>query len=157
MPDDQALLRQIYDDMQIQIGVRAIIFDSSDRRILVERNLGAHEGYVNFPGGGLELGETLEQCISREMNEELGAPILDFKFKFLVENFIPFEGEFLHGIEFYCEVKLGTDDVAAQIEGYDFYWLSVDDLGDVDLRPIIVRDRIIDGTIHEVRHLISWE
>ena len=156
MPDDQALWRRIYDSKQIRIGVRAIIFDSTGNKILVERNLGAHEKYVNYPGGGLELGETLEQCISREMIEEIGVPILDFKFLFLVENSIPFDGENLHGIELYCEVKLGTDDVVAQIEGYDFYWQVVDDLGDVDLRPIIVRDRIIDGTIHEVRHLISW-
>jgi 8-oxo-dGTP diphosphatase len=157
MPDDQALWRQIYESKQVQIGVRAIILDSTGHKILVERNLGSHEKYVNFPGGGLELGETLEQCISREMIEEIAIPILDFKFLFLVENFIPFEDECLHGIEFYCEVKLALEDVVAQLEDYEFTWLAVDDLSNVDLRPIIVRDRIIDGTYNEVRHLISWE
>jgi 8-oxo-dGTP pyrophosphatase MutT (NUDIX family) len=155
MPDDQALWRQIYESKQVQLGVRTIVFDSTGRKILVERNLGAREKYVNFPGGVLELGETLEQCISREMIEEIAIPILNFKILFLVENFILFEGAYLHGIEFYCEVKLGSDDVVAQIEGYEFYWLSVDLLSDVDLRPIIVRDRIIDGSYREVRHLIS--
>jgi len=155
MPDDQELWRQIYESKQVQIGVRAIIFDSTGRKILVEKNLGAHEKYVNFPGGGLELGESIEQCISREMIEEIGIPILDFKFLFLVENFIPFDGEYLHGIELYCEVKLGTDDVDAQIEGYDFYWLAVDNLSDADLRPIIVRDRIVDGTFRNIRHLVT--
>ena len=155
MPDDQELWRQIYESKQIQIGVRAIIFDSTGRKILVERNLGALEKYVNFPGGGLELGESIEQCISREMIEEIGIPILDFKFLFLVENFMPFDGKYLHGIELYCEVKLGTDDVVAQVEGYDFFWLGVDDLSDADLRPIIVRDRIVDGTFRKVRHLVT--
>lgn len=155
MPDDLALWRQIYESKQLQIGVRAIIFDSTGQKILVERNLGAHEKYVNFPGGGLELGETIEQCISREIIEEIGKPILDFKFLFLVENFIPFEDEYLHGIELYCAVKLGTDDVVAQVEGYDFSWLGVDDLSDADLRPNIVRDRIVDGTFRKVRHLVT--
>ena len=155
MPDDQELWRQIYESKQVQIGVRAIIFDSTGRKILVERNLGALEKYVNFPGGGLELGESIEQCISREMIEEIGIPILDFKFLFLVENFIPFDGEYLHGIELYCEVKLGTDDVDAQIEGYDFYWLAVDNLSDADLKPIIVRDLIVDGTYRNIRHLVT--
>jgi len=155
MPDDQALWRQIYESKQVQIGVRAIIFDSAGRKILVERNHGAHEKYVNFPGGGLELGETLEQCISREMIEEIAMPILDFKYLFLVENFMSFEGEYLHGIEFYCEVDLGLDDVVARLEGYEFCWLAVDDIGDVDLRPIIVRDRIVDGTYRDVRHLVT--
>ena len=125
--------------------------------IQVERNAGAHEKYVAFPGGGIKLGETLEECISREFCEEFGGKVREFEFLFLVENFIPFEGEYLHGIELYCEVKLESDEVRSQLEGYEFPWLDSEGLGNVDLRPTIVRDRIIDGTYREIRHLISRE
>ena len=78
MPDDHALFRYFLENMQHRSGGRAIIFDSSHSRILVERNLGAREKYVAFPGGGIELGETRQECISREMDEEIGATVSDF-------------------------------------------------------------------------------
>ena len=155
MSDDHALFRYFLDSKQHRPGGRAIIFDSTRRRILVERNSGAREKYVAFPGGGIELGETLQECISREMDEEIAATVLDFEFLFLVENFIPFEGEYLHGIELYCEIKLESDEVKSQLDGYEFPWLEVATLGEVDLRPTIVRDRIVDGTYKDVRHLIT--
>jgi ADP-ribose pyrophosphatase YjhB (NUDIX family) len=62
MPDNHTLFRWI-----LGPGGRAIIFDSTRRRIQVERNFGAHEKFVNFPGGGKEVGETLQEGISREM------------------------------------------------------------------------------------------
>ncbi|MCJ7717781.1 MAG: NUDIX domain-containing protein [Anaerolineales bacterium] len=155
MPDDQVFFRSIRDKKQHRPGGRAIIFDSTRQYILVERNLGAHENYDNFPGGGLELGETLQECISREMKEEIGATVLDFEFLFLVENFILFEGEYLHGLELYCEVRLESDEVESQEEGYECLWIEVASLCGVDLRPHIVRDRIIDGTYRDVRHLVT--
>jgi 8-oxo-dGTP pyrophosphatase MutT (NUDIX family) len=155
MTDDHALFRYLLDRKEHRPGGRAIVFDSTRSRILVERNSVAHEKYVAFPGGGIELGETLEECISREFSEEFGGKVHDFEFLFLVENFIPFEGEYLHGIELYCEVKLDTDDIQSKLEGYEFPWLDVAELGKVDLRPAIVRDRIIDGTYRGIRHLIS--
>jgi 8-oxo-dGTP diphosphatase len=155
MPDDHAFFRWILESKQHRPSGRAIIFDSSRRRILVERNLGAREKYVAFPGGGIELGETLQECISRELDEEIAATVLDFEFLFLVENFIPFEGEYLHGIELYCEVKLESDEVESQLDGYEFPWLDVANLSRVDLRPTIVRDRIVDGSYRDLRHLVS--
>jgi len=157
MPDDHTFFRRILDSRQIHNSGRAIIFDSSRRRILVERNLGAREGYVAFPGGGIELGETLEDCISRELDEEIAARVAEFEFLFVVENLIPFEGEYVHGIELYCEVRLESDEIESQLGGYEFPWLALDGLSRVDLRPWIVRDHVVDGSYKRIRHLVSWD
>ncbi len=155
MPDDHAFFRQILESSQHRPGGRAIIFDSSRKHLLVERNLGAREGYVNFPGGGIELGETLEACIRRELDEEFGGKVKAFEFLFLVENFIPFEGQVIGGIELYCAVQLEDDHVASRSPEYQFQWIDRSDLPDLDLRPHIVRDRIVDGTYPDVRHLVT--
>ena len=57
----------------IMIGVGAIIEDESGRILLVkhvpERG-GYWQGKWIFPGGGLKLGETIEEGIKREVKEE---------------------------------------------------------------------------------------
>jgi len=155
MPDDREFFRQVLEKQQHRPSARAIIFDSTRRHILVEKNLDAREQYVNFPGGGIELGETLQECIAREMMEEIGATVRDFEFLFLVENFILFEGQLLGGIELYCEITLDTDKIEPQEDGYEFHWIKVADLKDLDLRPAFVRDQIFDGTYRDVRHLVT--
>ena len=60
------------------------------------------------------------------------------------------------GIGLYCEVKLESDEIESQEDGYEFLWIEIASLSSVDLRPIIVRDRIINGTYRDVRHLVTW-
>ena len=155
MPDDHEFFRQVLKSQQHRPNARALIFDSTHQHILVEKNLGTRENYVNFPGGGIELGETLQECIAREIMEESGATVRDFEFLFLVENFILFEGQYLGGIELYCEITLDSDKVEPQEDGYEFHWIEVAKLNQIDLRPTIVRDRIFDGTYRDARHLVT--
>ena len=41
-----------------------------ERRLLVE--VRKDDGFIDFPGGTLDLGETLEDCAKRELEEETG-------------------------------------------------------------------------------------
>ena len=52
------------------------------------------------------MGETLQECMVRELEEEVGATVIDFEFLFLHENFILFEGEYLHGLELFVNSNL---------------------------------------------------
>ena len=57
------------------IGV-AVIWNH-EKQILIDRRLpqGAMGGLWEFPGGKIEVGETIEECIKREIAEELGIEI----------------------------------------------------------------------------------
>lgn len=53
------------------IEVAAGVVRRDDGRVLVCRRTGALEGLWEFPGGKRELGESLAQCLERELWEEL--------------------------------------------------------------------------------------
>jgi 8-oxo-dGTP diphosphatase len=56
------------------LGVGAIIL-RRDRVLLVERAKPPLEGYWSLPGGVLEVGETLEEGVCREVLEETGLEV----------------------------------------------------------------------------------
>jgi 8-oxo-dGTP diphosphatase len=58
--------------MPIKLVAAAIII-SEGKVLLARRKQGdSHGGFWEFPGGAVEPGETLEECLSRELMEELG-------------------------------------------------------------------------------------
>jgi ADP-ribose pyrophosphatase YjhB (NUDIX family) len=53
----------------LTLGVRAIVIDTEERILLVRHTY--IEGW-NLPGGGVEFGESLEESLARELDEEGG-------------------------------------------------------------------------------------
>lgn len=56
-----------------RIAVSALIFDKQDEHILLA--LRRDIDWWNLPGGGLELDETVDQALSREVREETGLEV----------------------------------------------------------------------------------
>ena len=53
-----------------------ILIDAQGRYLLTSRPEGkVYAGYWEFPGGKLEVGETVEQALRRELQEEIGVTI----------------------------------------------------------------------------------
>ncbi|AFD00957.1 Putative ADP-ribose pyrophosphatase [Methanocella conradii HZ254] len=57
------------------VGCGTVTRDEKGRFLLVRQMGGYWKGQWIFPGGKLELGETLEQCARREFKEETGCDI----------------------------------------------------------------------------------
>lgn len=56
------------------VGVGAVIVDES-RVVLVRRRSAPLAGEWSLPGGAVETGETLEECVARETAEETGLTV----------------------------------------------------------------------------------
>jgi mutator protein MutT len=56
------------------VGVGAVIIDG-DRVLLVKRGHAPLKGEWSLPGGAVELGETLEEAVVREVLEETGLQV----------------------------------------------------------------------------------
>ena len=70
MSDPPPILRREYPDRPI-VGVGAVVLVDG-RVVLIKRGAEPRAGEWSLPGGVLEVGETLEQGIAREVLEETG-------------------------------------------------------------------------------------
>ena len=60
-----------------------------DDQLLVVNNQSGQGNRWSLPGGQIESGETLEQALRREVEEETGLTVTSSSFAFLTENFMP--------------------------------------------------------------------
>lgn len=60
----------------VEVAVGVLIRRTDDALLLTSRPSGkVYAGYWEFPGGKLEMGESVEQALRRELHEELGITI----------------------------------------------------------------------------------
>ena len=94
--------------MNRRISVRAIVLDE-DRLLCVRQtpanNPNAENSYWNVPGGGLKEGESLTDCLRREIFEELGVKS-EIGSLMYIQQFKYGDNEYL---EFFYHVKNTSD------------------------------------------------
>jgi 8-oxo-dGTP diphosphatase len=131
------------------VGVGGVVIDHL-RALLIRRASPPLEGQWSIPGGMLELGETLEQGVSRELAEETG---LDVKVIEILEVFerifpAPPKPDGTPGdasrpqyhfviLDYLCELRGGT--LRAGSDATDFAWAREEELVKFDLTVAATR------------------
>jgi len=132
--------------------VRGIVFHPEGillmRRIRKSMNGRGKVQYYVFPGGGRELGETLEQCVKREVLEETGVTVRVEKefarLPFSTKEEIFFVCKYVDG-----EVGTGTgpEFTEARIRQRGLYIAEVVPLKSIavlDLKPIAIKEKLLE-------------
>lgn len=112
------------------IEVVAAIIKQEDRILATQRGYGEFEGSWEFPGGKMEAGETPQQALLREINEELDVEIAIKDYVDTVEYDYPNFHLTMHC--FFCVIKSGE---LILKEHKSARWLTKDNLDSVDWLP----------------------
>ena len=61
-----------------RVGCYGLIINN-DKIALIKKSRGGYKGLLDLPGGGIEHGETPEETLIRELLEEAGVDVIDYK------------------------------------------------------------------------------
>lgn len=112
--------------------VGAVIFNS-DNKVLLCKSHKWDNKYV-IPGGHIELGETMELALKREILEETGLEIYDIKLISLKESvFSETFHQKKHFIFIDYQCKTDSSDVVLNEEAEEYAWVSLNEIENYDL------------------------
>ncbi len=127
------------------------IFVSNDK-ILLMRRIRENKEYFVFPGGHIEIGESVEDTLKREMKEELNFDIFNFKEIFRIKAFDPrdncdAEHVFYLISDFGGELGLGGPELERMKKGDNKYyptWYNKSEFEKLDpIYPIGIKEFIL--------------
>lgn len=119
-----------------------------NKMLFVKCHLG---NYFYMIGGGVQLGETSQACIEREVFEETGIKARADHLAVVCENFFKGKGGLIdgldcHTIEFYYSMTI--DDLSSIKQttdiGQELVWLSLDDMTDSLIKPDFIKHRLAE-------------
>ena len=112
----------------IGVGVGAIIVNAQGKIFLAKRGKEARNesGKWEFPGGGVEFGEALEQALVREVKEEYGFDIEVQELLDVVNHIIPDEKQHWVSPTFLCRYKAGSPRIREPHKCDEIGWFELD-------------------------------
>jgi mutator protein MutT len=114
----------------VTIVVAAAVIEDQGRFFVTRRQKGVHlEGFWEFPGGKCEANESLEDCLRRELKEELGVDATIGEEVFTVTHDYPDRSVELHFLS--CALRRSP----VPLLGQEMRWVASADLGSLSFPP----------------------
>ncbi len=112
------------------IHVSAAIIIKDNKIFVTQRGYGEFKDWWEFPGGKIEEGETPEECLKREIKEELKADINIDKYLCTVEYDYP-----NFHLKMECFICSLIDGHLELVEAEDAKFITKDQLDNIDFLP----------------------
>lgn len=149
------------------LNCRAAAIINHNGKILFHKNVA--EDHYALIGGRVQITESSDDTIKREIFEELGKEIELTGYICTVENFFKHKGKTYHEIMFVHEAEFVNDedkkilDTIKNIEEAEiakgkhvqYEWLDINDLDKYEIRPGIIKDVLKKGTFPV--HIVNKE
>jgi len=121
------------DDKKHIVAITAVIKNQAEDKFLILKRSDqeiAFPGKWAFPGGKIEKGQTIIDTLRREVKEETGLDIADYKEYLKDYTFIRPDGHNVVGLTFL--VKANSDNVTISTDFTEFAWLKPEKLSNYD-------------------------
>jgi len=116
-----------------RVGLAAIILNREERVLLGLRKGSHGAGTWSFPGGALEIGETFDRCIEREVREETGLNVTASRPPAHVTNdYFPREGKHYVTIFVRCDYQGGQPQLREPEKCEAWKWYRKEGLPSLD-------------------------
>ncbi len=107
----------------------AFIFDDAGKLLVARRAKEPAKGTFDLPGGFVDLNETGEEAIRREVEEETHLKIDNFEFVFSLPNIYPYSGFEVHTVDMFFEARIADGSkIVASDDVAELFWIGSDDL-----------------------------
>lgn len=143
-----------------KFNYRVATLIKNNNKILLHKS--KEDDFYAIPGGRIMIGETSENALKREFIEEIGAKITIKDYLGTVENFFEYKGKQYHEVMIVYESSFDSDSnfykkeriIGLEENGkIEFIWKAIDEIKQLDLRPIFLKENIILNT--PITHLIN--
>lgn len=126
----------------IGVGVGAIIFNDEGKVFLNKRGPKSRneKGKWEFPGGGVNFGEKLEDAIKREVREEFDMEIELLEQMVVEDHILPDEGQHWVSPTYIARIISGEPKIMEPEKCDEFKWITVSEIENEDLSIITRAD-----------------
>lgn len=125
------------------VGVYGVI-RMENKLLLIKKNRGPYTGLYDLPGGSLEFGESIEEGLARELEEEIGGKVKTMQF---LKN-VTYMADWIHHdiptstyhIGMYYTVELeDLSQIKTDPDGHDSdgaLWVAMEEINEGNISPI---------------------
>ena len=119
----------------IGVGAGAVIFNKEGKVFLAKRGVEARneKHRWEFPGGGVEFGETLENALVREIREEYGFVVEVLQLLDVVNHILPEENQHWISPTYLCRYKNGKPSIKEPRKCEEIGWFTIGSIPMKDL------------------------
>ena len=112
----------------IGVGCGAFIINDKNELLLQKRNKAPEKGYWSIPGGKVEMFETFQQAVKREVKEETSVEIEIIELLGICDHIVP--NEKIHWVtpQFLCNIVKGEPKIMEPTKHIDMRWFSIEQL-----------------------------
>lgn len=129
----------------------AFILNDKEELLVCRRAKNPAKGTLDLPGGFIDMYETAEEGMAREVKEETGMDVTGMQYLFSLPNLYEYSGFMVHTLDqfFICNIQ-GSEGLTANDDVAEAFFLPLDQINPDEFGLLSVREGVIRFLAHKL-------